>query len=61
MAIIGMAIIAVPVGIISSGFMESAEKSSKNKERDVKLELLNQIKEELDDIKKKVDKSGDKE
>ena len=60
MAIIGMAIIAVPVGIISSGFMESAEKSSK-KEKDVKLELLNQIKEELDDIKKKVDKSGDKE
>ena len=59
MAIIGMAIIAVPVGIISSGFMESAEKSSKNKEKDVKLELLNQIKEELDDIKKKVDKSGD--
>ena len=59
MAIIGMAIIAVPVGIISSGFMESAEKSSKNKEKDVKLELLNQIKQELDDIKKKVDKSGD--
>ena len=59
MAIIGMAIIAVPVGIISSGFMESAEKSSKNKEKDVKLELLNQIKNELDDIKKKVDKSGD--
>ena len=58
MAIIGMAIIAVPVGIVSSGFIESAEKQSKAKEKDVKLELLNQIKDELDEIKKKVDKSG---
>ena len=60
MAIIGMAIIAVPVGIISSGFMESAEKKHKNKEKDVKLELLNQIKEELEDIRNTINEKEKK-
>ena len=47
MAVLGVAIIAVPTGIISSGFVESGT------EDDEKLKLLKEMKQEIDEIKSK--------
>lgn len=46
MAILGVAIIAVPTGIISSGFVENTDEDD-----DEKLRLLKEMKAELDDLK----------
>lgn len=46
MAILGVAIIAVPTGIISSGFVENTDA-----EDDEKLRLIKEIKTELDEIR----------
>ena len=48
MAVFGVAIIAVPTGIISSGFVENGSDDDK------KLQMLKEIRIELDEIKKKV-------
>lgn len=50
MAVLGVAIIAVPTGIISSGFVESGT------EDDEKLKLLKEMKQEIDEIKDKLEK-----
>ncbi|MBQ9207227.1 MAG: ion transporter [Treponema sp.] len=47
MAIFGVAIIAVPTGIISSGFVEGS-----SEEDDERLKLLREIKKDLDELKK---------
>ena len=51
MAILGVAIIAVPTGIISSGFVE--DNSEKDDEQ---LKLLREIKEELSELNEKIQK-----
>lgn len=48
MAIFGVAIIAVPTGIISSGFVEDNSESA-----DKQIELLKEIKKEIDELKNK--------
>ena len=48
MAIFGVAIIAVPTGIISSGFVEDNSESA-----DKQMELLKEIKKEIDELKSK--------
>lgn len=48
MAVLGVAIIAVPTGIISSGFVENSDE-----ENDEKLRLLRKINERLDKLEKK--------
>ena len=48
MAVFGVAIIAVPTGIISSGFVENGSDDDK------KLQMLKEIRIELDEIKKKI-------
>lgn len=48
MAIFGVAIIAVPTGIISSGFVEDNSESA-----DKQIELLKEIKKEIDELKSK--------
>ena len=48
MAVFGVAIIAVPTGIISSGFVENSDE-----ENDEKLRLLRKINERLDKLEKK--------
>ena len=53
MAVFGVAIIAVPTGIISSGFVESGAESADN---DKKLQLLKEIQAELEEIKKDIEK-----
>lgn len=50
MAVLGVAIIAVPTGIISSGFVENGT------EDDEKLKLLKEMKQEIDEIKDKLEK-----
>ena len=50
MAILGVALVAVPTGIISSGFVEGS-----SEEDDERLRLLREMKKELDDIKQKLD------
>lgn len=51
MAVFGVAIIAVPTGIISSGFVESG---ADNADDDKKLKMLKEIRAELEEIKKKM-------
>ncbi len=51
MAILGVAIVAVPTGIISSGFMEDSDNDEKD---DEELQLLKEMKKELDELKEKV-------
>lgn len=53
MAVFGVAIIAVPTGIISSGFVESG---ADNADDDKKLKMLKEIRAELEEIKKKMKK-----
>lgn len=53
MAVFGVAIIAVPTGIISSGFVESGAESADD---DKKLQLLKEIQAELKEIKKDMKK-----
>ena len=53
MAVFGVAIIAVPTGIISSGFVESGAESADD---DKKLQLLKEIQAELEEIKKDIGK-----
>lgn len=53
MAVFGVAIIAVPTGIISSCFVESGAESADN---DKKLQLLKEIQAELEEIKKDIEK-----
>ena len=53
MAVFGVAIIAVPTGIISSGFVESGAESADD---DKKLQLLKEIQAELEKIKKDIEK-----
>lgn len=53
MAVFGVAIIAVPTGIISSGFVESG---ADNAGDDKKLKMLKEIRAELEEIKKKMKK-----
>ncbi len=53
MAVFGVAIIAVPTGIISSGFVESGAESADD---DKKLQLLKEIQAELKEIKKEMKK-----
>ena len=60
MAILGMAVVAVPTGIISSGMFEDAQEEAEAAEVKETLKLLKQMKKDLDEIKRKVDKSGDK-
>ena len=60
MAILGMAVVAVPTGIISSGLFEDAQEEAKEAEAKETFRLLKQMKKDLDEIKKKVDKTGDK-
>ena len=60
MAILGMAVVAVPTGIISSGLWEDAQEEAKEEETKKAYKLLNQIKKDLEEIKKNLDKSGDK-
>ena len=60
MAILGMAVVAVPTGIISSGLFEDAQEEAKEAEVEETLKLLKQMKKDLDAIKKNIDKSGDK-
>ena len=60
MAILGMAVVAVPTGIISSGLFEDAQEEAKEEETKKAYKLLNQIKKDLEEIKKNLDKSGDK-
>lgn len=52
MAIFGVAIIAVPTGIISSGFVEDSSDDD-----DERLKLLKEVKKEIKEIKKSIDKS----
>ena len=61
MAILGMAVVAVPTGIISSGLVEDAQEEAKEDDTKRAYNLLNQMKKDLDEIKKKIDKTGDKE
>ena len=60
MAILGMAVVAVPTGIISSGLFEDAQEAAKEEEAKETFKLLKQMKKDLDEIKKIVDKPGDK-
>ena len=60
MAILGMAVVAVPTGIISSGLFEDAQEEAKEEEVKETVKLLKQMKKELDDIKKKIDQPGEK-
>jgi len=59
MAILGMAVVAVPTGIISSGLFEDAQEESKEAKIEIEtrksVKLLSQIKKDLDDIKKKLE------
>lgn len=50
MAVFGVAIIAVPTGIISSGFVENSDESD-----DEKLRLLKEMKAEMDEMRGKLD------
>lgn len=52
MAILGVAIIAVPTGIISSGFVEES-----SEEDDERLRLLREMKNEIHELKAKVESS----
>ena len=58
MAILGMAVVAVPTGIISSGLWEDAQEETKEAEETLKL--LKQMKKDLDSIKKKLDDDKEK-
>lgn len=51
MAVFGVAIIAVPTGIISSGFVESG---AENEDDDKQLQMLKEIRAELEELKKKI-------
>lgn len=51
MAVFGVAIIAVPTGIISSGFVESG---AENEDDDKQLQMLKEILAELEELKKKI-------
>lgn len=53
MAVLGVAIIAVPTGIISSGFVENSDEAD-----DEKLRLLKEMKAEIDEMKEKLDVRG---
>lgn len=59
MAILGMAVVAVPTGIISSGMFEDAQEEAEAAEVKETLKLLKQMKKDLDGIKKSIDKSGE--
>ena len=48
MAILGVAIIAVPTGIISSGFIEES-----TEEDDERLKLLREMKKDIEELKNK--------
>lgn len=50
MAILGVAIIAVPTGIISSGFVEDSSEDD-----DERLKLLREMKEEISELKEKIE------
>ena len=54
MAILGMAVVAVPTGIISSGLFEDAQEEAKEAEAKETFKLLKQMKKDLDEIKKKM-------
>ena len=58
MAILGMAVVAVPTGIISSGLWEDAQEETKEAEETLKL--LKQMRKDLDSIKKKLDDDKEK-
>ncbi len=60
MAILGMAVVAVPTGIISSGLFEDAQEEAKEAEAEESLKLLKQMKKDLDAIKKKLDDDKEK-
>ena len=49
MAVLGVALVAVPTGIISSGFVEESSEDD-----DERLRLLREMKEELEEIKQKL-------
>ena len=55
MAILGMAVVAVPTGIISSGLFEDAQEEAQEEEVAETLKLLKQMKKDLDAIKKNMD------
>ena len=59
MAILGMAVVAVPTGIISSGMFEDAQEEAEAAEVKETLKLLKQMKKDLAGIKKSIDKSGE--
>ena len=54
MAILGMAVVAVPTGIISSGLFEDAQEEAKEAEAKETFKLLKQMKKDLEEIKKKM-------
>lgn len=60
MAILGMAVVAVPTGIISSGLFEDAQEEAAEEEAKETLKLLKQMKKDLDEIKKNMDKNQEK-
>ena len=60
MAILGMAVVAVPTGIISSGLFDDAQEEAKEAEVEETLKLLKQMRKDLDSIKKKLDDDKDK-
>jgi voltage-gated potassium channel len=55
MAILGMAVVAVPTGIISSGLFEDAQEEAKEAEAKETIKMLKQMKKDLDAIKKMMD------
>lgn len=54
MSILGVAIIAVPTGIISSGFVEGS-----SEEDDERLKLLKEMRKEISELKEKLDRKND--
>ena len=55
MAILGMAVVAVPTGIISSGLFEDAQEEAREIEAKETIKMLKQMKKDLDAIKKMMD------